>query len=205
MRRWPRRAPPPCDSPHRPGGRRPPALGRGARRGAGVGEPGRWRCAPIGPRSLRRVLAGRDHGAGLPRRRHLREGSRGRTQRRVARVPPTRGGGVRRAAAHARVPAAARRLRRRRLGGAGLRGDRRRAAGASVGPAATAGRGAGARCPARRPHTQPRAGRARRCRQVAEPLRRLGRAGGAGPAPRRARHVERPTPGPPGRARVGVA
>ena len=45
-RRWPLQGPPPCDHAHRPGGRRPPALGRGARRGADVGGRLRWRRAP---------------------------------------------------------------------------------------------------------------------------------------------------------------
>ena len=49
-----------------------------------------------------RVLAGRDRGARLPRRRHLREGGRGRAQPRVAGLPPARGGGVGRAAARRR-------------------------------------------------------------------------------------------------------
>ena len=94
MRRWPPQEPPPCDQAHRSGGRRPPALGRGACCGADVGGPGRWRCAPIRPRSFRRVLPGRDHGAGLPRRRHLREGGRRRPELRVARVAPARSGGL---------------------------------------------------------------------------------------------------------------
>ena len=45
MRRSPLRGPPRRDPFHRPGGRRPPALGRGARHGAGVGGGSRWRRA----------------------------------------------------------------------------------------------------------------------------------------------------------------
>ena len=80
MRRWPLRGPPPCDHTHRPGGRRPPALGRGARARCGRGRPGRWRCGPVRARSYRWVLPGSDGGAGVPWRRHLREGGRRRAQ-----------------------------------------------------------------------------------------------------------------------------
>ena len=102
MRRWPLRGPPPCDS--RPPARRPASTCPGPRcpTRCGRGRPGRWRCRPVRPRPVRRVLAGRDHGAGLARRRHLREGGRGRAQCRVARVPPARGGGVGGAAADVR-------------------------------------------------------------------------------------------------------
>ena len=75
-----------------------------------------------------------------------------------------------------RVPAAARRLRRRRLGGAGLRGHRRPAAGASVGPAASCRR----RCARSMPCTSP-------SRPTPSPMRRrrptgCSRSSAAGPS-----------------------
>ena len=143
---------------HRPGGRRPPALGRGARRRCGRGRPGSVAVrpdppaiSPVGSRRARPRCSDCPGGAIFVKAvgAELNPESPEFHRREAvvsAALPPA-----------PRVPAAARRLRRRRLGGAGLRGDRRRAAGASVGPAASCEAAVQrARCAARRPHAQPR-------------------------------------------------
>ena len=115
-------------------------------------------AVPPGPRVTWPEASPRGHQrARVPRPRRLRQSGRRRAQCRVTRAST----GARRwcrprCHGRARVPAPARRLRRRRLGGAGLRGGRRRAAGAIRGTGGELGRRRQAlRCSARRPHAQP--------------------------------------------------
>ena len=124
----------PVTTPDRSGGRRPPALGPGARGGAVVGRGRRRRGARDGPRRRRRVLAGRDRGAPVSAGgaifvkavgTALNPESPDLHRREVvvsAALPPS-----------PRVPAPPRLLRRRRLGGARVRGRRRASATTSVG------------------------------------------------------------------------
>ena len=99
-RRWPPQGPPPRDHAHRPGGRRPPALGRGARRRCRRGRPA---SAAARPQAVRDLAGGFSPGATAvldwPGARHLRQGGRRRAEPRVARLAPARGRGVGGAAA----------------------------------------------------------------------------------------------------------
>ena len=136
-----RRSMPPA-SPHRDhpvttpaGGRRPPPVGPGARSGAdlggGVGGAGaaRGRARPRGW-----VLARGDGHLAVARARRVREGGRLRAQSRLARHAPPRGRDLGCAAGIVPLPPAARDLRRRPLGGAGLRGRRRPPTAPPLGP-----------------------------------------------------------------------
>ena len=168
-------------------------------RGADVGGRRRWRRAPTRPATLPAgSRRGRPRVLDCPGGAIFVKAVGAALNPESPELPPARGGGVGRVAAGAGVPAPARRLRRRRLGGAGLRGDRRGGRRRIRGtPRRARGRGArpldalhDALTPSPVPARSPPADR------LQSHVRRLGRAGRPRARPRGLDCVEPPAPGP---------